>query len=86
MLQVNENNYAVVADGVITNVIVVAEGEEVPGTYPLPEGKWIGDPYQDGPTTEDRLDALEAEKADKTEVQAVWESMAAAIQEGVESA
>lgn len=79
MLQVNESNYAVLEDGVITNVIVIAEGEEIPGTYPLPEGKWIGDPYQDGPTTEDRLDALEAEKADKTEV----ESIMSAIEKGL---
>lgn len=33
-----------------------------------------------------KLDALETEKADKTEVQAVWESMAAAYQEGVQTA
>ena len=38
------------------------------------------------PTTEERLDTLEAEKADRTEVEAVWESMAAAYQEGVQSA
>lgn len=33
-----------------------------------------------------KVEALETEKADKTEVEAVWESMAAAYQEGVQTA
>ena len=33
-----------------------------------------------------KVDGLEQDKADKTDVQAVWDSMAAAYQEGVQSA
>lgn len=36
-------------------------------------------------TIDERVGALEADKADKTEVQAVWDTMAAAYAEGVES-
>ena len=38
------------------------------------------------PTLKDRVDALETTKADKDEVQAVWDTMAAAYSEGVASA
>lgn len=34
----------------------------------------------------EQVDGLEQDKADKTDVQAVWDSMAAAYQEGVQSA
>lgn len=34
----------------------------------------------------EKVDGLEQDKADKTEVQAVWDSMAAAYQEGVQGA
>jgi hypothetical protein len=50
------------------------------GTFSAPE------PIELEPTIEERLDTLEAEKADKTDVEAVWESMAAAYQEGVQTA
>lgn len=38
------------------------------------------------PSTEERLEAVETNKAEKTEVQAVWDSMAAAYEEGVNEA
>lgn len=38
------------------------------------------------PTLEERVDALEEDKADKAEVQAVWDQMAAAYSEGVNEA
>ena len=38
------------------------------------------------PTVEERVSTLEADKADKTEVQAVWDQMAAAYAEGVNEA
>ena len=38
------------------------------------------------PTVEERVSILEADKTDKTEVQAVWDQMAAAYAEGVNEA
>lgn len=35
------------------------------------------------PELVERVDALEKDKADKTDVQAVWDEMAAAVKEGV---
>lgn len=38
------------------------------------------------PALERRVETLETEKADRTEVQAVWDEMAAAYSEGVQNA
>ena len=38
------------------------------------------------PTIKERVSALEADKADKSEVQAVWDQMAEAYSEGVSQA
>lgn len=55
-------NVAVVENNVITNVIVAGAPDGVK-TYPIPEGKWIGDIYEDQPasTIESRVAALEEE-------------------------
>lgn len=63
--------------GVLTDII--------PGEKPEPP-----EPPEPEPSELDKLkeqvDGLEQDKADKTDVQAVWDSMAAAYQEGVQSA
>ncbi|WP_298016610.1 hypothetical protein [uncultured Dysosmobacter sp.] len=53
-------NAAIVENNMITNVVVLPEGADPAafGAYPLPDGKWIGDPYDDTP---DRIAALESE-------------------------
>lgn len=78
--------YAMVEDGIVTNIIVAEADVALElGAMDFYDGCSMGEPY-DPPTVEKRVINLETEKADKTEVEAVWESMAAAIQEGVESA
>lgn len=62
-----------VEDGKIT---AVAQGV-IPEPEPEPEPE---------PTVEDRVTTLEETSATKDDVQAVWDSMAAAYQEGVETA
>ena len=51
--------------------------------HPAPE---LPDPPQPSGDLEQRVADLESEKADKTEVQDVWDQMAEAYQEGVQSA
>ena len=78
--------YAMVEDGIVTNIIVaVADVALELGAMDFYDGCSMGEPY-DPHNVEKWVINLENEKADKTEVEAVWESMAAAIQEGVESA
>lgn len=58
-------NVAVVKDDVIVNVIV-ADVPDNMTTFPLPDGKWIGDLYDDeqtDTTLETRVAALEADAA-----------------------
>lgn len=58
-------NVAVVEDGVIVNVIV-ADVTDNMKTFPLPDGKWIGDLFDDERTDtslETRVAALEADAA-----------------------
>lgn len=70
--------YCTVHNNVITGVATVDSSHSSsfeslnPEYLPLPEGKWIGDPYHD-----------EAPAAD---YQAVWDEMAAAYKEGVQEA
>ena len=49
------------------------------------DSRAAGPEPQPVPTIDERVGTLEADKADKTEVQAVWDTMAAAYAEGVES-
>lgn len=51
--------------------------------HPAPE---LPDPPQPSGDLEQRVADLESEKADKTEVQAVWDQMAEVYQEGVQNA
>lgn len=51
--------------------------------HPAPE---LPDPSEPSGDLEQRVSELESEKADKTEVQAVWDQMAEAYQEGVQNA
>lgn len=78
--------YAMVEDGIVTNIIVAEADVALElGAMDFYDGCSMGEPY-DPPTVEKRVINLETEKADKTEVEAVWESMAAAYQEGVQTA
>lgn len=78
--------YAMVEDGIVTNIIVAEADVALDlGAMDFYDGCSMGEPY-DPPTVEKRVINLETEKADKTEVEAVWESMAAAYQEGVQTA
>lgn len=75
-----------VEDGIVTNIIVAEADVALElGAMDFYDGCSMGEPY-DPPTVEKRVINLETEKADKTEVEAVWESMAAAYQEGVQTA
>ena len=75
-----------VEDGIVTNIIVAETDVALElGAMDFYDGCSMGEPY-DPPTIEKRVITLETEKADKTEVEAVWESMAAAYQEGVQTA
>lgn len=60
--------------GALTDIIPT-EKPEPPGPEPSELDK-----------LKEQVDGLEQDKADKTDVQAVWDSMAAAYQEGVQSA
>lgn len=80
--------YNILLNGEVINTIVADQSfvtaycAENGYTYeeaPLPEP-------EPAPTLDDRVSDLEANKADKTEVAAVWDQMAAAYQEGVQSA
>lgn len=69
---------AIVSDNIITNIIVLPDGADpaAHGAMPLPEGKWIGDQYDDPstPPTESESDT------------SVWQQLDAAYREGVASA
>ena len=62
-----------IEDGKLTGITPTERPEPEPG--PEPE-----------PTLDERVTALEDGKADKADVDAVWDSMAAAYQEGVQTA
>lgn len=58
-------NVCIVENGIISNVIVASDQADPAdfGGYLLPDGKWIGDIFQDEiptPTPEERITALES--------------------------
>lgn len=58
-------NVCIVENGIISNVIVASDQADPAdfGGYLLPDGKWIGDIFQDeipAPTPEERITALES--------------------------
>lgn len=61
-------NVCIVENGIISNVIVASDQANPAdfGGYLLPDGKWIGDIFQDElpvPTTEERVSKLENENS-----------------------
>lgn len=83
-------NVCIVENNIIVNVIVIPEGDD-PAAYGgvvLPEGKWLGDTFDDSetePTTEERLTALEDALA-QTDETAIALYEAQAEQEAINAA
>lgn len=78
-------NCAIVENNIIVNVIVIPEGDSpaVWGGKELPPGKWIGDQYNSEAALEARMEAMEQAQVGDG---AVWDELAAAYTEGVNSA
>lgn len=71
----------------------IVEVNEIPDDFVSMKYKYVNgefvlnpDYVEPLPPIEDRVATLESDKAEKTEVQAVWDSMAAAYSEGVNKA
>lgn len=79
-------NYLIIKDNIIDNIIVADSDTAAQlGAVAEYRGARIGDPY-DSPTLDKlqaQVEGLDAGKANRGEVQAVWDSMSAAIEEGV---
>ena len=75
---------AIVENNIIVNVVVIPEGDDPAlwGGKELPPGKWIGDRYNSEADLEKRVTAMEQARGGD----AVWDELAAAYQEGVNSA
>lgn len=62
-------DYLIVSDGIIVNIIV-CDSDEIASAFnavPFYNGAAIGNPYEPPPTTEERVDQLEAENKLLTE-------------------
>lgn len=76
-------NYLIVADNIITNIIVCADAATAAsfGAVPSYDGARIGDPYdpppepEPEPTLDDRVSSLETTKADQTDVDELNEAL-----------
>ena len=78
-------NCAIVESNIIVNVIVIPAGDDPAGWggRELPPGQWIGDKYNSEADLEARMEAMEQAQGDGS---AVWDELAAAYTEGVNSA
>ena len=76
-------DYLIVADNIITNIIVCADDAAAGslGAVPSYDGARIGDPYtpppepEPEPTLDDRVSSLETTKADQTDVDELNEAL-----------
>lgn len=76
-------NYLIVADNIITNIIVCADDQTAAdfGAVPWYEGARIGDTYSPpepeppAPTLDERVTALETEKASQADVDELNEAL-----------
>lgn len=78
-------NCAMVESNIIVNVIVIPAGDDPAawGGKELPPGKWIGDKYNSEADLESRVAAMEQTPGGDG---SVWDELAAAYTEGVNSA